>query len=80
LEFMKDHGLITGTAKQWKFKLPSGEHELSTKEFVEKVNADAIFKDEVYTMICDNQIMKYRDPNSKIEEDVVVDDEVADDD
>ena len=77
---MKDNGLITGNAREWTFKLPSGTHKLSTKEFVDKVNADLAFKDEVYTMICDKQIMKYRDPNAKIEEDSTVDNTVVDDD
>lgn len=80
IEFMKDNGLITGNAREWTFKLPSGTHKLSTKEFVDKVNADLAFKDEVYTVICDKQIMKYRDPNAKIEEDSTVDNTVVDDD
>ncbi len=74
LEFMKENSMITGNSAKWRFKLPSGDTELSTQAFVEKVNADAKFKDEVYTMICDKQIMKYRDPNSKIDEDVEISD------
>lgn len=78
LEFMKEHSMITGTSAKWTFKLPSDECKLSTQEFVDKVNNDAKFKDEVYTMICDKQIMKYRDPNSKIEEDVEISDGLGD--
>jgi recombination protein RecA len=80
LEFMKENSMITGTSAKWTFKLPSGESKLSTTEFVEKVNADAKFKDEVYTMICDKQIMKYRDPNSKIDEDVEISEGSGDED
>ena len=74
LEFMKEHSMITGTSAKWTFRLPSAEYKFSTQEFVDKVNNDAKFKDEVYTMICDKQIMKYRDSNSKIEEDVEISD------
>ncbi len=80
IEFMKEHKLITGSSASWTFELPSGKHKLSTKDFCDKVNADAAFKEEVYTQICDTQIMKYRDPNSKIEEEVVVDENVKDED
>lgn len=81
IEFMKTHKMITGSSAKWTLKLPSGfEHKLSTAEFCDKINIDASFKDEVYTMICDTQIMKYRDPNSKIEEEVTVDENVKDED
>ncbi len=80
IEFMKEHKMISGTSAGWTIELPSGKHKLSTTEFVEKVNTDSAFKDEVYTIICDTQIMKYRDPNSKIEEEVTVDENVKDED
>ena len=75
LDFLKEHSMITGTSAKWTFKLTSGEYKLSTHEFVDKVNTDVAFKDEVYSMICDKQIMKYRNPNSKIEEDGIEIDE-----
>lgn len=80
IDFMKENELITGTSAGWTFKVPSGTIKLSTKEFVEKINSDAAFKDEVYTLLCDHQIMKYRDPNSKIDEEVTVDENVKDED
>lgn len=80
IEFMKEHKMISGTSAGWTFELPSGKHKLSTKDFCDKVNTDSAFKDEVYTMICDTQIMKYRDPNSKIDEEVTVDENVKDED
>ena len=80
IDFMKEHKMISGSSSSWTFDLPSGKHKLSTTEFVEKVNTDASFKEEVYTMICNTQIMKYRDPNSKIVEDVEADDSVEDED
>ena len=45
LDFMKEQSMISGTSKQWTFKLASGEYKLSTKEFVDKVNTDTAFKD-----------------------------------
>lgn len=76
LEFLDENKIITGDKKSWTFDLPSGKQKLSTVEFVEKANTDAAFKDEVYTLICERQIMKYRDPNSKIEEDSTVDESI----
>ena len=80
LTFMKEKGMVSGTTAKYKLKLESGEETFSTSEFVERVNADAEFKDRVYSAICDRQIMAYRDPNSKIVDDVVSDDSVEDED
>ena len=68
LDFLQEHSFISGSSAKWTLKIGSGEYKLSTQEFVDKVNTDPAFKDEIYTLICDHQIMKYRDPNSKIEE------------
>jgi recombination protein RecA len=80
IEYLKDNGFISGTKAGWTFKLAAGEVKLSTAEFVERVNTDEAFKEEVYMWICNKQIMKYRDPNSKIEEEITVDDNVVDED
>jgi recombination protein RecA len=80
LEFMSVHKLIGGDKNGWIFELPSGKVKLNTKEFVDRANTDLAFRDEVYTMICDFRIMKYRDPNSKIEEDIEVDENADDED
>ena len=80
IEYLKDNGMITGDKRGWTFKLKDGDVKLSTTEFVERVNSDAAFKEEVYMWICNKQIMKYRDPNSKIEEEVTIDDTVEDGD
>jgi recombination protein RecA len=80
IEYLKDNGFISGTKAGWTFKMAAGDIKLSTAEFVAKVNTDEAFKEEVYMWICNKQIMKYRDPNSKIEEEVSVDDSVIDDD
>jgi hypothetical protein len=77
---MKEKGMVSGTTAKYKLKLESGEETFSTSEFVQRVNADAEFKDRVYSAICERQIMAYRDPNSKIVEDVESDDSVIDED
>ena len=74
LDWLKEKGYATSSGQKYTLKLPSGNQTLSVPEFVEKVNTDSAFKDEVYNMIADDYIMKYRDPNSEIVEDIVVDD------
>ena len=73
IEYLKDNGFISGDKRGWTFKMTTGDIKLSTAEFVEKVNSDEAFKEEVYMWICNKQIMKYRDSNSKIEEEITVD-------
>lgn len=72
LVFMKEHGIITGDGRGYEYKRPDGETvEFNTVKFVELMNTDSILKEEVYQAICNKYIMQYRDPNSKIVEDVV---------
>lgn len=85
LDFLKKDGMITGDTRGWNFSLPENsvkyaneKFKLSTSEFIEKVNSDEGFKDAVYSMICEKQIMKYRDPNSKIDEETQIEDSVED--
>jgi len=78
LDFLKENQFITGTSSKWTFKLNSGDYKLSTQEFVDKINTTPSFKDEVYNIICEKQIMKYRNPNEKIEEEGVETDDVTD--
>jgi hypothetical protein len=57
--------------KNFIFKRVDGtEVEVTTSTFPSLLNADPVLKEEVYQSICDNYIMQYRDPNSKIEEDI----------
>jgi recombination protein RecA len=44
----------------------------SSKDFVTVLNEKPAIKDEIYKKICDAVIMKYKDPNSKIETDATV--------
>jgi len=68
LEFLKKQGVAKAAGATYKIKLNEEEYSLSAAEFVDKVNTDEKFKEEVYKYICDTYIMKYRDPNSKIDE------------
>ena len=72
LKFMKEHGIITGDGRGYEYMRPSGEKvEFNVPKFVELMNTNAELKEEVYQAICDKYIMQYRNPNSKIVEDVV---------
>ena len=71
LSFMKLRGLITGTKAKYVYKRESGESvEFNTAKFVEMINNDPAFKAEIYKRICDEYIMKYRNADQKIIEDV----------
>jgi recombination protein RecA len=48
------------------FTIPGTEEKISSKKFAEKINSDINFKNEMYELICDRYIMKYRDPNATI--------------
>jgi len=72
LKFMKDYGIITGDGRGYEYKRPDGSAvEFNTAKFVELMNTDAALKEEIYQAICSKYIMQYRDPNSKIIEDIV---------
>lgn len=76
LDFLKDNGFARKDGDKYNIKLPSGTSKLTVQEFLEKINTDQIFKDEVYNVIAEDYIMKYRDPNSQIIEDLSVDEAI----
>lgn len=72
LKYLKENGIIDGTGNGYTYKRPSGEElKFNTSKFVELMNTDAALKEEIYQTICTSYVMKYRDPNSAIVEDVV---------
>jgi recombination protein RecA len=75
LEFMKENGIVTGTKAGYTFKMPGvGDVKFNTDRFVELWNnTEEKFQQVVYEAVCENYIMKYRSPNSKIVEDAVYD-------
>ena len=80
LEFLKEHGFAKKDGEKYSIKLKDEIIKLTVPEFVGKVNTDQVFKDEIYDIIATEYIMKYRDPNSQIVEDVEIDEKVEDDD
>lgn len=74
LDFLKDNGFARKDDNKYSIKLPSGTVKLTTKEFLEKIQSDQVFKDEIYDVIATDYIMKYRPANSAIIEDLSVDD------
>lgn len=79
LDFLKKTGFASSAGGKYSIKLPSGTVSLSTPDFVQKINTEQAFKDEVYEIIANEYIMKYRDPDAKIEEDVQVDENAEED-
>jgi recombination protein RecA len=79
LDFLKDNNFAKKDGDKYKIKLATDTATFSVPEFVGKINSDQAFKDEVYDIIASQYIMKYRDPNSQIIEDIEVED-VEDDD
>jgi recombination protein RecA len=71
LNYMKDNGIISGTGHKYTYKRLIGEEiEFNTAKFVELMSTDLSLKEEIYQAICENYIMKYREPNSKIIENI----------
>ncbi len=70
LEFLKKYKYATFSKGVYRIELPSGDYKFSAAEFADKMNTEVAFKDEVYNFICEKQIMVYRDPSAKIDEDV----------
>lgn len=67
IDFMKLHGIITGTGHGYTYKKENGEElKFTTAKFVELMQTDPVLKEEIYQAICKKYIMVYRDPNSQI--------------
>lgn len=73
LDFLKANGFARKDGEKYAIKLKDSTVKVNVGEFVEKVNTDQAFKDEVYDIIANEYISKYRDPNSQIVDDVEVD-------
>jgi len=74
LDFLVDNKFAKKDSDKYKIKLATDTATLSVPEFVGKINSDQAFKDEVYDMIASEYIMKYRNPDDKIIEDLEVED------
>jgi recombination protein RecA len=78
LDFLKDNGFAKKDGEKHSLKLPNETLKLSTKEFLEKIQTDSKFKDEVYDVIATDYIMKYKAANSQILEGLEVEEGVTD--
>lgn len=77
LEVLKTNNIVKQGGSSYTYQRDSGGEPIKfmSKDFVKMLSEDETLKEELYTKICDAVIMKYKDPNSKIVEDAVVDEE-----
>jgi len=74
IKILKDKNLIKLNGSYYTYKKDDGsEWKFLSKDFVTVMKTDKELGEEIYMKICDVVIMKYKDPNSMIVDDVVVD-------
>ena len=74
IKVLKDNNLVKQGGAYYTYKKDDGsEWKFQSKDFVETMKTDKELSEEVYLKICDSVIMKYKDPNSVIVDDAVVD-------
>jgi recombination protein RecA len=74
IKVLKDQNLIKQGGAYYTYKKDDGsEWKFQSKDFVETMKTDKVLSEEVYLKICDAVIMKYKDPNSVIVDDAIVD-------
>jgi len=76
IKVLKEQNLIKQGGAYYTYKKNDGsEWKFQSKDFVSVMQSDKELSEEIYLKICDAVIMKYKDPNSQIIEDAVVDTE-----
>jgi recombination protein RecA len=76
IKVLKEQNLIKQGGAYYTYKKNDGnEWKFQSKDFVSTMQSDKELSEEIYLKICDAVIMKYKDPNSQIIEDAVVDTE-----
>jgi hypothetical protein len=76
IKILKDNSIIKQGGAYYSYKKDNGEDwKFQSKDFVSVMQSDEKLKEELYLKICEAVIMKYKDPNSQIVEDAVVDTE-----
>jgi len=74
IKVLKENNIVKQGGAYYTYKKDDGnEWKFQSKDFVETMQSDSSLKEEVYLKICDSVIMKYKDPNSQIVDDAVVD-------
>ena len=76
IKVLKENNLVKQGGAYYTYKKDDGnEWKFQSKDFVETMKTDKALSEEVYLKICDAVVMKYKDPNSVIVDDAVVDTE-----
>ena len=76
IKVLKENNLVKQGGAYYTYKKNDGsEWKFQSKDFVSVMQTDKELSEEVYSKICDAVIMKYKDPNSQIIEDAVIDTE-----
>jgi len=74
IKVLKENNIIKQGGAYYTYKKDDGsEWKFQSKDFVSTMQTDQSLKEEVYLKICESVIMKYKDPNSQIVDDAVVD-------
>ena len=74
IKVLKENNLVKQGGAYYTYKKDDGtEWKFQSKDFVETMKTDKTLSEEIYLKICDSVIMKYKDPNSIIVDDAVVD-------
>jgi recombination protein RecA len=67
VDFMKQHGIITGNALKYRFKTAGGDiAEFSAGEFIKVTTENPELKADMYNRIKEILVMKYKSQNSSI--------------
>ena len=74
IKVLKENNLVKQGGAYYTYKKDDGtEWKFQSKDFVSTMKTDKTLGEEIYLKICDSVIMKYKDPNSMIVDDAVVD-------
>ena len=74
IKVLKENNLVKQGGAYYTYKKDDGtEWKFQSKDFVSTMKTDKTLGEEIYLKICDSVIMKYKDPNSIIVDDAVVD-------
>jgi len=74
IKILKDKNLIKLNGSYYTYKKDDGsEWKFLSKDFVQIMKNDKVLNEEIYMKICNSVIMKYKDPNSIIVDDAVID-------
>ena len=74
IKVLKENNLVKQGGAYYTYKKDDGtEWKFQSKDFVQIMKNDKVLNEEIYMKICNSVIMKYKDPNSIIVDDAVVD-------